>query len=62
MQHVRCQVSSVDFHKSLVNNAMAQTEIAQSYIHIIERNSVLVKLNYDNLNGIKTPTLGVIWQ
>ena len=62
MQHVRCQVSSVAFHKSLVNNAMPQNEIAQSYSHLIERNSVLVELNSDTLNGIQTPTLGVKWQ
>ena len=62
MQHVRCQVSSVAFHKSLVDNAMPQTEIGQSYSHIIERNSVLVKPNSNTLTGIQTPTLGVKWQ
>ena len=62
VSHAACQVSSVAFHKSLVNNAMPQTEIAQSYSHLIERNSVLVNLHSNTLNGIQTPTLGVKWQ
>ena len=62
VSHATCQVSSVAFHKSLVNNAMPHTEIAQSYSHLIERNLVLVKLNSNTLNGIQTPNLGVKWQ
>ena len=62
VSHATCQVSSVAFPNSLVNNAMPRTEIAQSYSHLIERNSVLVELNSDTLNGIQTPTLGVKWQ
>ena len=54
VSHATCQVSGVKC--CLVNNSMPQTEKVQSYSHIIERNSVLVELNYNTLNGIQTPT------